>query len=91
MLKALQVFICTDVLLSAQEILDRYTERCPMELFSGSLIRGDWLLMSLAHLIACTGWGSSMPFEDGYAFIHDCLQDDLFHKAELSAQTSHLT
>jgi hypothetical protein len=33
-------------------------------------IRRYWLLMLLAHLLACTGCGETMSFEDGYAYIY---------------------
>ena len=39
-------------------------------------IQRYWLLMSLAHLIACTGCGESMPFEEGYAFISRRIQEE---------------
>lgn len=32
--------------------------------------------MSLAHLIACTGCGEAMCFEDGYAYIHNHIQEE---------------
>ena len=32
--------------------------------------------MSLAHLIACTGCGETMSFEDGYAFICSHIQEE---------------
>lgn len=93
--KALRAFISTDVSLSIREILDRYMERWPVEVFfrqskdklafdryqvrSSKGIRRYWLLMSLAHLIACTGCGSAMPFEEGYAFIHDHIRKEQLH------------
>ena len=83
--KALWAFISTDVSLSTREILDRYVERWPIEVFfrqskdklafdryqvrSSKGIRRYWLLMSPAHLVACTGCGETMSFEDGYAYI----------------------
>lgn len=93
--RALRAFISTDVSLSTQEILDKYVERWPVEVFfrqskdklafdryqirSAKGIRRYWLLMSLAHLIACTGCGKTMPFEDGYAFIHSRIQEERLH------------
>lgn len=90
--KALRVFISTDVSLSTREILDRYVERWPVEVFfrqskdklafdryqirSSKGIRRYWLLMSLAHLIACTGNGKPQSFEEGYAFLHDCIVEE---------------
>lgn len=93
--KALRAFISTDVSLSTKEILDKYADRWPVELFfrqskdklsfyryqirSSKGIRRYWLLMSLAHLIACTGCGETMPFEDGYARIHNQIQKERLH------------
>lgn len=90
--KALRAFISTDVSLSTHEILDRYVERWPVEVFfrqgkdklafdqyqirSSRGIRRYWLLMSLAHLIACTGSGEMRSFEDGYAYFHDHIQEE---------------
>ena len=90
--KALRAFISTDVSLSTQEILDKYAERWAVELFfrqskgklafgryqirSSKGIRRYWLLMSLAHLIACAGCGEAMPFEDGYAYIYNHIQEE---------------
>jgi len=84
--KALRAFICTDVSLETEEILNTYVERWPIEIFfrqsKGKLafnkyqirtskgILRYWLLMSLVHLIACTGCGETMSFEDGYAYIY---------------------
>ena len=90
--KALQVFISTDVSLSTREILDGYVERRPVEVFfrqsknkltfdkyqvrSSEGIRRYWMLMSLAHLIACTGCGEAMSFEEGYAYIYSHIQEE---------------
>ena len=81
-----------DVSLSTREILDRYVERWPVEVFfrqakdrlasdryqvrSSQGIRRYWLLMSLAHLLACTGCGETMSFEDGYAYIYSHIQEE---------------
>ncbi|MEH2958379.1 hypothetical protein [Candidatus Merdisoma sp. JLR.KK006] len=32
--------------------------------------------MSLTHLIACTGCGETMSFEDGYAYIYRHIQEE---------------
>ena len=93
--KALRAFISTDVSLSTKAILDKYADRWPMELFfrqskdklsfdryqirSSKGIHRYWLLMSLAHLIACTGCGETMPFEDGYAYIQNQIQKERLH------------
>ena len=89
---ALRAFISTDVSLSTREILDRYVGRWPVEVFfrqskdklafdryqirSSEGIRRYWLLMSLAHFIACTSCGEAMSFEDGYAFIASRIQEE---------------
>lgn len=90
--KALRAFISTDVSLSTREILDKYVERWPIEVFfrqskdklafdryqvrSSKGIRRYWLLMSLAHLVACTGCGDTMSFEDGYAYIYSHIHEE---------------
>jgi len=90
--KALRAFISTDVSLSTREILDRYVERWPVEVFfrhakdrlafdkyqvrSSKGIRRYWLLMSLAHLLACIGCDETMSFEDGYAYIYSHIQEE---------------
>lgn len=93
--KALRAFISTDVSLSTREILDRYMERWPIEVFfrqaknrlsfdqyqirSSQGIRRYWLLMSLAYFLACMECGEPMPFEDGYAFIYNRIQEERIH------------
>lgn len=88
--KALRAFISTNVFLSTREILDKYVERWPVEVFfreskqklgfdqyqirSSQGIRRFWLLMSLAHFICCTGSGQNVPFAKGYAFFQKELQ-----------------
>ena len=52
---------------------DRYQIR------SSEGIRRYWLLMSLAHLLACTGCGETMSFEDGYAYIYSHIQEERLH------------
>ena len=90
--KALRAFISTDASLSTREILDIYVERWPVEVFfrqskdklafdryqvrSSQGIRRYWLLMSLAHLLACTGCGETMSFEDGYDYIYSHIQEE---------------
>ncbi len=90
--KALRAFISTEASLSTREILDRYVERWPVEVFfrqskdklafekyqvrSSKGIKRYWLLMSLAHFIACTGSGKLMPFEEGYAFFHKSILEE---------------
>lgn len=93
--KALRAFISTDVSLSTKEILDRYADRWTVEVFfcqskdklsfdqyqirSSKGIRRYWLLMLLAHLIACIGCGETMPFEDGYAYINKQIDRERLH------------
>lgn len=88
--KALRAFICTDVSLTTEEILDAYVERWPIELFfrqskgklaldkyqirSSQGIRRYWLVMSLVHLICCTKTGKFCTFEDGYAYLQREIQ-----------------
>lgn len=90
--KALRAFICTDASLSTRGILDKYVERWPIELFfrqskgrlafdkyqvrSSTGIRRYWLLMSLAHLICCTGTENILPFEEGYTFFQNQILEE---------------
>lgn len=90
--KALRAFICTDVSLSTHEILDQYVERWPIEVFfrqmkgklafnqyqirSSQGIRRYWMLMSLAHLLCCTGTEVTASFEKGYEFFQKQLQKE---------------
>ena len=76
--KALRAFICTDISLNTQEILDTYTARWPIEVcfrqaknilaFDKYQIRSAkgicryWLLMSLARFICCTAEHNGMLF-----------------------------
>jgi len=73
--EALRAFISTDVSLSTNEILNKYLERWPIEVFfrqskgrlafdkyqirSSKGIQRYWLLMPLAHLIASAGNANS--------------------------------
>lgn len=90
--KALRAFISTDVSLGTDENLNKYLERWPIEVFfrqskgrlafgryqirSSKGIQRYWLLMSLAHFIACTGSGKPVSFEDGYAYFYRRLQEE---------------
>ena len=72
--------------------MDKYVERWPVEIFfrqsknklafdryqirSSKGIRRYSLLMSLAHLIAYTGCGKTMSFEDGYAYIYSHIRKE---------------
>jgi hypothetical protein len=83
--KALRAFVCTDVSLSTEEILDIYTERWKIEVFfrncksklaldkyqirSSKGIKRYWLIMPLVHLLCCTGNGKNMTFQEGYYFF----------------------
>lgn len=74
------------------QILDKYLERRPIEVFfrqskgrlafdkyqirSSKGIQRYWLLMSLAHFIACTGYGKAFSFEEGYAYFYRSLQEE---------------
>lgn len=90
--KALRAFICTDALLSTRKILDTYVVRWSVKLFfcqskdclafggyqirSAQGIHRYWLLMSLAHFLCCTGTGKVCPFEDGYCFSQQKIQEE---------------
>lgn len=81
--KALRAFLSMDTSLSTQEILDFYTHRWAIEVYfrqcrdklafaqfqirSAAGIRRFWLLSSLAYFICCTGSGSFVPFQVGFA------------------------
>ena len=80
--KALRAFLCMDVSLSTNEILDNYVCRWPIEVFfrqckdklaldsyqirSAQGIRRYWLIMSFAHYMCVVGTGEICPFETGY-------------------------
>lgn len=90
--RALRAFISTDISLTTQEILEKYVERWPIEVFfrqakdklafdqyqmrSSKGIRRYWLLMSLAHLTACSGSGKPQSFEEGYVFFRDRITEE---------------
>ena len=88
--KALRTFLCMDVSLSTNEILDNYVCRWPIEVFfrqckdklaldsyqirSAQGIRRYWLIMSFAHYMCVVGTGKVCPFETGYHKISDIIQ-----------------
>ena len=88
--KALRAFLCMDVSLSTNEILDNYVCRWPIEVFfrqckdklaldsyqirSAQGIRRYWLIMSFAHYMCVAGTGKVCPFETGYRKISDIIQ-----------------
>ena len=88
--KALRAFLCMDVSLSTNEILDNYVCRWPIEVFfrqckdklaldsyqirSAQGIRRYWLIMSFAHYMCVVGTGKVCPFETGYRKISDIIQ-----------------
>ena len=88
--KALRAFLCMDVSLSTNEILDNYVCRWPIEVFfrqckdklaldsyqirSAQGIRRYWLIMSFAHYMCVVGTGKVCPFETGYRRISDIIQ-----------------
>ena len=87
--KALRAFLCTNVGLETQDILERYTSRWPIEIFfrqskgklafdkyqirSSKGIKRFWLLMSLAHYLCCTCNEQPCSFEDGYLEYRECI------------------
>ena len=86
---ALRAFICTDCSLSTQVILNLYLERWSVEVFfrqakqklaldkyqirSSRGIRRYWLLMSLAHVVCCTGTGKLLQLQDGLSALQSQL------------------
>ena len=88
--KALRTFLCMDVSLSTNEILDNYVCRWPIEVFfrqckdklaldsyqirSAQGIRRYWLIMSFAHYMCVVGTGKVCPFETGSRKISDIIQ-----------------
>ena len=87
---AQRAFLCMDVSLSTNEILDNYLCRWPFEVFfrqckdklaldsyqirSAQGIRKYWLIMSFAHYMCVVGTGEVCPFETGYHKISDIIQ-----------------
>lgn len=81
----LRVFLSTDVSLSTLEILETYTQRCPVEVFfrqskskpcldqyqirSRQGIQRYRLIKSLAHYLCCMYLGSYCTFEEGYTAL----------------------
>ncbi len=79
--KALHAFLCTDVSLETQTILDYYSKRWPVEIFfrqaKGNLgfngyqvrsirsIERLWTLLALTHLYCTMGLGKPLLFGDG--------------------------
>ena len=90
--KVLRVFISTNAALSAQEILDTYTERWNIELFFRSSkqklsldkyqirkqkgIERYWLIMSLVHYLCCTCNGTYCSFEEGYQYLKQAVKEE---------------
>ena len=88
--KALRAFLCMDVSLSTNEILDNYVCRWPIEVFfrqckdklaldsyqirSAQGIRRYWLIMSFAHYMCVGGTGEICSFETGYHKISGIIQ-----------------
>ena len=89
---AVRAFISTNVDLSTEEILEQYVARWPIEVFfrqakqklafdkyqirSSTGISRYWLLMSLAHLMCCTGTGTLCHFEEGYQFFRESIRSE---------------
>ena len=92
--KALRAFICTDISLNTNEMLSIYKERWPIEVFfrqcknklaldqyqirSSKGVKRFWLIMSLVHLMCCTGTGESLTFQKGYSFYKNELEKERF-------------
>jgi len=90
--KALRAFVCTDTSLTTDEILAVYAERWPIEVFfrqcknvlafdkyqirSAKGIKRFWLIMSLVHLLCCTGTGKPVDFASGYSFFQSELHKE---------------
>ncbi len=84
--------IVDDTISSRTKPSSRALERWPIEVFfrqskgrlafdryqirSSKGIQRYWLLMSLAHFIACTSYGKAFPFEEGYAYFYRSLQEE---------------
>jgi len=87
---ALRAVISTDTSLTTDEIIAIYSERWAIEVFfrqaknvlaldryqvrSSDGIKRFWLIMSLVHLICCTGTGKYMNFAEGYSFFQQELR-----------------
>ena len=90
--KALRAFICTDVSLSTEQILDYYTNRWCIETFFSQVkdslgfgkyqirsitgIERLWTLMSLFHLLCTIGLGKAMPFGEGLRLLRKSINEE---------------
>jgi hypothetical protein len=90
--KALKAFICTDVSLGTETILEYYSQRWCIETFFGQskdtlgfgkyqirsikAIDRLWTLMSLFHLFCVTGLGTNMSFGDGLLFLRRSILEE---------------
>lgn len=86
---ALRAFLCTDVSLSTQEILNLYINRWEIEVFfrqskqklafdkyqirSTRGIRRFWILMSLAYYLCCMGTGKFCCFHEGFTLLREAI------------------
>jgi hypothetical protein len=100
--KAINAFLCTDASLDTQTILEYYCHRWCIETFfqeeKGRLgfdryqirsIKGIerlWLLMSLCHLVCCTGLGENLSFSEGLRLLRNDINEDkvsfIYHCAQ---------
>lgn len=90
--RALRAFICINVSLTTDEILNFYLNRWEIEVFfrqcknllaldkyqirKAKGIQRYWLLMSLAHFIACTSTDEVCSFEKEYALLRKEIQKE---------------
>lgn len=88
--QALRAFLCTDVSLSTDEIMELYTCRWKIEVcfrqFKSQLafdqyqirsrkgIHRFWLLTSLAHFLCSTACGDFCPFQEGFRFLRSQIE-----------------
>lgn len=100
--KALKAFICTDVSLDTETILEYYAERWGIEVFfkqeknnlgfdkyqirSLKGIKRFWLLTSLAHLLCTTELSMTMPFGKGLRELRKSIHCDVLSYVYNSAQ-----
>ncbi|UOF91515.1 IS701 family transposase [Fodinisporobacter ferrooxydans] len=89
---ALHAFLCTDVSLETQTILDYYSRRWPIEIFfrqtkqnlgfDGYQVRSIraierlWILLSLTHLYCTIGLGQPSKFGDGLIMVRKQVKVD---------------
>ena len=89
----------------AEEILDTYTKRWPIELFfrqsksklaldkyqirSKQGIQRYWLIMSLVHYLCCTCRGKYCTFEEGYLYLQKQLKTEQIEKLYQSIKMGH--